>query len=277
MQEMNYDVDKNSLIKPYDDEGMITAIINAYLNANENLFNIVFKNNNEKFNKENLVFKEYVQGVLQIKAVSLSANNDGTEVKDFSINIMVPLDENNNKYNDAINTLIKNVNNQQFEVDSTANVNFMDMQIVDANKLPKPINGVEYELIIVSGRAITSRQYLQATEQYINIDNTKLNGVIDINYTSLKTTDPDVFGLKSPIQKNTINGIQIAIDVDLQIYKNDDLHLKLYEEAEEKKEYQIEFFNGLFSKTYVMILLQATIVGITGDSVKGRLSFVIGE
>ena len=272
MQEMNYDVDKNSLIKPYDDEGMITAIINAYLNANENLFNIVFK-----FNKENLVFKEYVQGVLQIKAVSLSANNDGTEVKDFSINIMVPLDENNNKYNDAINTLIKNVNNQQFEVDSTANVNFMDMQIVDANKLPKPINGVEYELIIVSGRAITSRQYLQATEQYINIDNTKLNGVIDINYTSLKTTDPDVFGLKSPIQKNTINGIQIAIDVDLQIYKNDDLHLKLYEEAEEKKEYQIEFFNGLFSKTYVMILLQATIVGITGDSVKGRLSFVIGE
>lgn len=276
MQEMNYDIDKSDLIKPYKDEDAITAIINAYLNANENLFTIAFKNNKEKFNKENLTFKDTVQGVLQIKAVSLSASNDGTELKDFSISMLVPLNDNNDKYNEAINTLIKNVNNQQFEVGDSINVTFIDMQIIDANKLAKPLNGVEYELVIVNGRAITSKQYLQATDQYINIDNNKLEGVINISYTSLKTSDSKVYGLDSLIQKNEINGIQIAIDIDLQIYKNDELHRKLLQEAESKKIYTVEYFNGLFSKSYNMMLLQATITGITGDTVKGRLSFVVG-
>ncbi len=276
MQEMNYDIDKSDLIKPYKDEDAITAIINAYLNVNENLFTIAFKNNKEQFNKENLTFKDTVQGVLQIKAVSLSASNDGTELKDFSISMLVPLNDNNDKYNEAINTLIKNVNNQQFEVGDSINVTFIDMQIIDANKLAKPLNGVEYELVIVNGRAVTSKQYLQAIDQYINIDNTKLEGAINISYTSLKTSDSKVYGLDSLIQKNEINGIQIAIDIDLQIYKNDELHRKLLQEAESKKIYTVEYFNGLFSKSYNMMLLQATITGITGDTVKGRLSFVVG-
>lgn len=277
MQEMNYDIDKSDLIKPYKDEDAITAIINAYLNANENLFTIAFKNNKEQFKKENLTFKDTVQGVLQIKAVSLSSSNDGTELKDFSISMLVPLDGNNDKYNEAINTLIKNVNNQQFEVGDSINVTFIDMQIIDANKLAKPLNGVEYELIIVNGKAVTSKQYLQATEQFITIDGTKLEGVINISYTSLKTCDSKVLGLSSLIQKNEINGIQIAIDIDLQIYKNDELHLKILQEAESKKVYTLEYYNGLFSKKYNMMLLQATITGITGDTVKGRLSFVVGE
>ena len=277
MQEMNYDIDKSDLIKPYKDEDAITAIINAYLNANGNLFTIVFKNNKEQFNKENLTFKDTVQGVLQIKAVSLSASNDGTELKDFSISMLVPLNENNDIYNEAINTLVKNVNNQQFEVGDSINVTFIDMQIIDANKLAKPLNGVEYELIIVNGKAVTSKQYLQATEQFVNIDGTKLEGVINVSYTSLKTCDSKVLGLSSLIQKNEINGIQIAIDIDLQIYKDDVLHYKLLQEAESKKVYSLEYYNGLFSKNYNMMLLQATITGITGDTVKGRLSFVVGE
>lgn len=279
MQEMIYDVDTDNLENPFNDSVAITTIINAYLNADEEVFNIAFKNNREQFNKENLVFNQQVQGVLQLKATSLSANNDGTELKEMSINIMVPLDSRNAFYNECINKLIKNVNNQQFNIDSSIGLTFKNMQIVDANKLAKPINGVEYELIIVTASIVTSKYYLQATEQYILVDGVKLDGVISINYTCLKTTDPDVFGLKNPIQRNTVNGVQIAIEIDLQFYKEDSLHRKLLQEAEDKTEYLITYHNGLFTKDkeYSMILLECHVTGITGDSVKGKISFVIGE
>jgi hypothetical protein len=55
------------------------------------------------------------------------------------------------------------------------------------------------------------------------------------------------------------------------------VHYALFNNAESKQEYTIEYYNGLFSKEYKMILLQAIIAGITGDSVKGKLSFVMGE
>ena len=277
MQEMNYEINTKNLVVPYDDVNLIMSVINAFLNVDEEAFNIMYKSNNEVFNKENLIFTNQVQGVLQIKALSLSTVNDGTESKEFTISIMVPLNEENKKYNDCISTLIKNINNQQFSVNDSVSLTFKNVSMLDANRLSKPINGVEYELIIVNGSVITSKQFLQATEEYLIIDGAKLGGVIDIVYTCLKTTDPDVFGLKSPIQKNTVNGVQIAIEVDLQIYKEDELHKKILVEAEEKHEYSIKYYNGLFEKEYNMILLQATITGITGDSVKGKFSFVIGE
>lgn len=277
MQEITYDIDKKSIEKPFGDEETIVAIINAYINAEESLFNIVYKNNKEKFNKDNLVFKDLVQGVLQLKSVSLSANNDGTELKEISINVMIPLNKDNKKYNDAITTLIKNVNNQQFEVDDSITITLMDMQIMDANKLSKPINGIEYELVIISGRAVTSKQYIQAVDQYLKIDDKELAGTFNISYTCLKSSDGYVLGLSSPIQKNATNGVQVGIEVDLQFYKNDPLHMELLVNAEKEKVYTVEFFNGLFTKTYSMMLLQAVITGIKGDSIKGKISFVVGD
>lgn len=276
MQEMNYDIEIGDLITPFDDAHIIASIIDAYLNADEELFNIAFKNNNEAFNKENLVFNEQVQGVLQLKTISLSNVNDGAENKEFLINLMLPLDENNKKYNDAVVKLIKNINNQQFDIADSISLNFKNVQMVDANKLSKPINGAEYELIIVSGTVHTTRQYLQATEQYIMVNGVKLGGVINISYTCLKTTDSDIYAFSSLIQKNSVNGIQIAIDVDLQVYKDDAVHMDLFRDAELRKDYKITYYNGLFRKEYNMILLQALLTGITGDSVKGKVSFVVG-
>ena len=249
MQEMNYEINTKNLVVPYDDVNLIMSVINAFLNVDEEAFNIMYKSNNEVFNKENLIFTNQVQGVLQIKALSLSTVNDGTESKEFTISIMVPLNDENKKYNDCISTLIKNINNQQFSVNDSVSLTFKNVSMLDANRLSKPINGVEYELIIVNGSVITSKQFLQATEEYLIIDGAKLGGVIDIVYTCLKTTDPDVFGLKSPIQKNTVNGVQIAIEVDLQIYKEDELHKKILVEAEEKHEYSIKYYNGFFPGT----------------------------
>ena len=110
MQEMNYEINTDNVITPYDDINLIMSVINAFLNVDEEIFNIMYKSNNEVFNKENLIFTNQVQGVLQIKALSLSAVNDGTESKEFAINMMVPLNEDNKKYNDCISTLIKNIN-----------------------------------------------------------------------------------------------------------------------------------------------------------------------
>lgn len=277
MQTTSYEIDSDNIEKPFEDSEAIVNIVNAYLNAEEEIFNVAFINNKEQFNKDNLIYKEQVQGVLQLKTTSLSTSNDGTEIKELSITLMIPLNAKNNYFNNCVNTLIKNVNNQQFDISDTVGITFQNMQVVDANKLAKPINGVEYEIVIVTGTIITSKYYLQATTQYVLIDDVKLDGAITINYTTLKTTDPDVFGLKDPIQRNTVNGIQIAIEIDMQFYKSDSLHRQLLYEAEDKKEYQITYFNGFFTKTYPMILLQASVTGIVGDSVKGKLSFVIGE
>lgn len=277
MQTTSYEIDSDNIEKPFEDSEAIVNIVNACLNAEEEIFNVAFINNKEQFNKDNLIYKEQVQGVLQLKTTSLSTSNDGTEIKELSITLMIPLNAKNNYFNNCVNTLIKNVNNQQFDISDTVGITFQNMQVVDANKLAKPINGVEYEIVIVTGTIITSKCYLQATTQYVLIDDVKLDGAITINYTTLKTTDPDVFGLKDPIQRNTVNGIQIAIEIDMQFYKSDSLHRQLLYEAEDKKEYQITYFNGFFTKTYPMILLQASVTGIVGDSVKGKLSFVIGE
>lgn len=259
----------------FNDIEIIRDLIEQQLNIDETLFQIEIVDNNENINPNNLVKDNLVQGVLKTSILSLGGANDGTEIKNISISLLVPLNVDNTKYNNSVTRTIKNLNGKSFELNDNISILFNSFNIIDNYKLNKPVNGVEYELVTIQLVATTSKYILRGEDEYIKVDGERLNGVFNIAYTNRKTTDGFVKGEKSLIQENLTNGIQIALEVDMFFYKYEDLHLKLLQELEENKTYTITYFNGYFTKIYKMILLSASTSSIVGDVKKGKLSFAI--
>lgn len=264
-------------VELFNDLEVIKNIIESTLNENEEIFQLEIMDNNENLNPKNLVADKLIQGVLKFNTISMTGANDGSEIKNVSVQLLLPLDDNSTKNNNEIIRAVKSLNGVMFEINNDIGILFNSINLLDNYKLSKPINGIEYELITLTATITTSQHYLRGEDEWIKVNGNLLKGKININKTVQKTLDGSVKGYASLVQGNKTNGIQIVLDVDLLFYKNDALHRQLLEECEENNIYEVEYFNGYFTKKYDMIVANITTSSIVGDTKKGKITFAIGD
>lgn len=261
----------------FNDLEIIKSIFENTLNANEEIFQIELMDNNENLNPKNLVADKLIQGVMKSTTISLTSANDGSEIKNVTLQILVPLDDKSTKNNNEIIRTVKTLNGQIFEINDNIGILFNTVSYFDSYKLSRTINGIEYELITVQATITTSQYYLRGEDEYIKVDGMLFQGKLNITKSVQKTLDGAVKGYSSLVQSNKTNGIQIVLEIDFLFYKNNELHRKLLEEAEENKLYNIEYFNGYSSKQYNMIVQGINTSSIVGDTKKGKITFAIGD
>ncbi|MCM1130088.1 MAG: hypothetical protein NC310_00295 [Roseburia sp.] len=278
---MTYDLTKEEKenLKPTT-EGVndtILDIVLSYLNADKELFHINELTKDMSIKTDDLLPEgTFANGVMQVKNIALGQTLKGTLVKDALFTILLPLNENNRNYMNAIDKAILNLNRAIFEKDADEFI-FDKVEFNDGNRLSEPIDGMEYELVYIEAVVRCSESMMMATEQSIKIDDTEFEGNISIIYGVQKTTDGVVSS--NPKQKNTVNGIQITLTVDAELSRNDKLHQKLFLEADQDINYNVKFYTGYSDspKEYTMKLGQFTSNGIIGDSVKAQFIFIMGD
>jgi hypothetical protein len=147
----------------------------------------------------------------------------------------------------------------------------------DASKVL--VSGVDYALVSVYITISTYDNIVLANEETITVDGTQLEGLINVTYASLKTTDGFVFGLASANQKNYINGIQKQLIVDLLLRRNDALHLKLMQDERSNSDinYNIQYYNGFITRTLNFKMLNLEEYGTVGDAMKAKIVFAEGD
>ena len=215
----------------------ILSIVLSYLNADKELFQIEELTNDQKFRTDDLLPEgTFANGVMQVKNISLGQTLNETLIKDAMFTILLPLNENNSTFMNAIEKAILNLNRAIFEYKEDTII-FDTVSFIDSNRLSEPIDGQEYELVYIEARIRCSETMMMSTEQHIKIDDIDLSGVISIVYGVQKTTDGSI--TLNPIQRNTTNGIQVSLTIDAELNKNDSLHQKLFMEADQDKNYEI--------------------------------------
>lgn len=274
----NLDIKKEELKEPIKTTNdAILEIVLSYLNIDEELFDIKELTNDQILKTDSLIPEDIIaKGVMQIKNVNMGQTLNDTTLKDAIFTFLLPLSKNNARYQQAMEKAIMNLNRAIFKT-AEDTIIFDSISMVDANRLPEAINGMEYELVYLEAHIRCSETLVMANEQYIEIDGALLNGVISIIYGTRKTTDAEVSF--SPIQKNTTNGIQISITVNLELRRNDALHKKIYLEADEDKNYRIDLYSAYSKtpKTYKMKIMDFASNAITGDSMKAQIVFMVGD
>lgn len=142
----------------------------------------------------------------------------------------------------------------------------------DASKIV--VNGVDYATVTAYGTLVCYDNAVLATEVKIKLNGEVLNGIISAVYSNLHSTDGVVYGRK-PMQENYLNGISATLTVDLIFRKNDTLHLDLMSNIDTNKMYTVEYYNGIVTRTYGMMIVKMDENSIFGDVIKGQIIFGI--
>lgn len=145
----------------------------------------------------------------------------------------------------------------------------------DASKVA--VNGEDYAIATIYLSVLFYDNAILSYESYVKIDNREFAGIINVVYSNQHATDGGVFGLVSLEQKNFLNSISQSITIDFNVRRNDSLHLDLLENADAHKEYSIEYYNGIVTRTYNMIVLKLDEVSQTGDIIKAQIVFGRGD
>lgn len=140
----------------------------------------------------------------------------------------------------------------------------------------KVVNGEDYALVTIYATIISYDNAVLAYETKIKLDEQELNGVINIMYSSQHSTDGVVQGLSGPLQINYLNGISVALTVDILFRKDDSLHIDLMSNVDSNKEYMVEYFNGFITRNYKMAIIKFDETCVIGDIIKGQIIFGIG-
>ena len=255
----------------------ILKIVSGFLNVDKELFDIKELTNDQVVQTDSLIpDTALAKGVMQIKEVGLGQTMEDTFIKKATFTLLLPLTSRNDIFINAIEKAVLNLNRQIFETPEDTII-FDSVSVMDSNRLPEAIDGVEYELVYLEAQVRCSDTLMMSTEQHITINKQRLKGVISIIYSAQKTTDGIVS--TDPIQKNTTNGIQVSITISLELSKSDPLHKKLFLESDQDINYNVEYYTGYSDKpkAYAMKVSNFTGNNIIGDSVKAQIVFSVGD
>ncbi len=257
----------------------LTELIEDTLNNDNNLFDIKFLNNNEAFNPNNLIYDDMIHGVVNLVSTTpntiqlqqgTSTTNNRTDV--YNINIIIPLNlQDLVLAENLIDNFLNNFNNQTIELEDTTFFT-TGTSIVTWSKLSNPIDGVYYELITIQFSAVIYENFLFGNERSLTINNEILDCVVDVTLQSHKQFNGLVF--KDGIFKNQNNGLQYALIVDFIYNKNSSLHKKIIADWQLNSSYSITYKIGGLNFSRTCVIGEFTLVDITGDVVKIRISFV---
>lgn len=234
---------------------------------------------NEQQAWEEILIDNAIHGVMHI--VGGQSNNVGGEMaiyENLSISVMIPMGENDEDAEqfeaDIVSIdILKHYNEVTLDNEGEL-ITFFYGGKSGASR--NPVNGKEYGLVIVNCAVISYNNIILSTDRTVKLNGSLLKGILNCNYQCNKNTDGDVTR-NSPIQYNTVNGISDVIDIDIVWRNNDELHKQLMEEDHSIVEYEVEYFNGIITRTMTMQVSLLSEGTLQGDKLQGKLQFIRGK
>lgn len=244
----------------------------------ECLFRIEVKDNNNEYDPEDLVSNEEIQGVLIAPNTIYASSNDGTEQLQCELHFVVPLDSRNSSANASLQGLIRKINNKEFTIEGVEETFIITgAQLLTGSKLDGNIGGVDYEELTIVFQVYVSKSFIRSEKESITIDDMLLNGKIAITAMYQKTCDGRVYN-DSPLQKNAVNGIQLAITIDFIMFKEDQLHKAIIQSARSLKTHTVKYFDGYEENVYKnCIITSLETTSINGDVKKAKMAIALSK
>ncbi len=261
---------------------LILGVLNEE-NGNETSdFNIMYVNNTEYYNPNNLFFDEQVKGVLTLSnSVQSSILSDSTNRTDyFNLRVLVPLKHDKTVYfRNKLMAMLQTLANQ---IESVGNYDayLNNFQVISDSKYPQVLNGYEYEDITITFQVILNEHFvfINSNDQKLVIDDKQLTCVISVTLTSQKMLQPNVFISNNGIARNQYQGLQYVLTVNLILNKDDEKHLSLLSDYTLLSTHSVKYsiLDKLqFNRT--CIVSQYLLNVISGDTVKLQLVFAEAE
>lgn len=245
-------------------------------------FNIMYVENTEFYNANNLIFDDQVKGVLTLSnsvqsSILSEANN---RIDYFNLRVLVPLKHEKTVYfRNKLMAMLQTLANQ---IESVGNYDayLNNFQVISDSKYPQVLNGYEYEDITITFQVILNEHFvfINSNDQKLVIDDNQLTCVISVTLTSQKMLQPNVFISNNGIARNQYQGLQYALTVNLILNKDDEKHLSLLSDYTLLSTHSVKYsiLDKLqFNRT--CIVSQYLLNVISGDTVKLQLVFVEAE
>lgn len=258
---------------------LILGILNEEDGKETSDFNIMYVNNTEYYNANNLVFKEQVKGVLSLSnSVQSSILSDSTNRTDyFNLRVLLPLKHDKTVYfRNKLMSLLSSLANQIVNV-YNYDIYLSNFQIINDSKYPQVLNGYEYEDITISFQVILNEHFvfINSNDQKLVIDDVQLSCIISVSLTSQKMLQSTVFPINDGIAGNQYQGMQYVLTVNLILNKDDKKHLELLSDYKLSSQHNVKYtiLDSLqFDRE--CIVSQYILSVISGDTVKLQLAFV---
>ena len=225
---------------------------------------------------ENILLENMIHGnLLVVSGNSIKLGGSLVDNKQLAISFILPIDK--EIFSKATQTIDDFFNSQigsiyEFNGDLITVTSYYR---TDASK--STVNGTDYALVNIYCSVIFYDDAVLSYESEVKINDKVLTGVINVVYSNQHSTDGAVFGLVSPEQKNYLNGIGVSITIDLNLRRNDQLHLDIMQNVDVDKVYSIEWFNGFITRKYDMQVLKLDELSQSGDVIKAQIVFGRGE
>lgn len=245
-------------------------------------FNIMYVENTEFYNANNLIFDDQVKGVLTLSnsvqsSILSEANN---RIDYFNLRVLVPLKHEKTVYfRNKLMAMLQTLANQ---IESVGNYDayLNNFQVISDSKYPQVLNGYEYEDITITFQVILNEHFvfINSNDQKLVIDDKQLTCVISVTLTSQKMLQPNVFISNNGIARNQYQGLQYALTVNLILNKDDEKHLSLLSDYTLLSTHNVKYsiLDKLqFNRT--CIISQYLLNVISGDTVKLQLVFAEAE
>ena len=245
-------------------------------------FNIMYVENTEFYNANNLIFDDQVKGVLTLSnSVQSSILSDANNRVDyFNLRVLVPLKHEKTVYfRNKLMAMLQTLANQ---IESVGNYDayLNNFQVISDSKYPQVLNGYEYEDITITFQVILNEHFvfINSNDQKLVIDDNQLTCVISVTLTSQKMLQPNVFISNNGVARNQYQGLQYALTVNLILNKDDEKHLSLLSDYTLLSTHNVKYsiLDKLqFKRT--CIVSQYLLNVISGDTVKLQLVFAEAE
>ena len=261
---------------------LILGVLNEEAGEETSDFNIMYVENTEFYNANNLIFDDQVKGVLTLSnSVQSSILSDANNRVDyFNLRVLVPLKHEKTVYfRNKLMAMLQTLANQIGNI-GNYDAYLNNFQVISDSKYPQVLNGYEYEDITITFQVILNEHFvfINSNDQKLIIDDDQLTCVISVTLTSQKMLQPNVFINNNGIARNQYQGLQYALTVNLILNKDDEKHLSLLSDYTLLSTHNVEYsiLNKLqFNRT--CIVSQYLLNVISGDTVKLQLVFVEAE
>lgn len=238
-------------------------------------FNLVY-NNDESIEWENILIDNMISGVMHVNSGGYDkVNGYAVSTQQVGIQFMIPTTP--EIFSVAIQQIedtFKALHNQNYEFNNEI-IKVLFNYMSDANRVL--VNGIDYATIYIYLNLFSVESALMASETTVKINGTKLNGVFQVNYSNNHTADSIVKGNVDLIQRNNVNAIQQSLSIDLVVLKGDVLIVDLMTNANTNKIYNLEYYNGLITRTFKAYIVNLIEDGVFNDTLKLKIVFGVAN
>lgn len=238
-------------------------------------FNLVY-NNDETIEWENILIDNMISGVMHVNSGGYDkVNGYAVSTQQVGIQFMIPT--NPEIFSVAIQQIedtFKALHNQTYEFNNEM-IKVLFNYMSDANRVL--VNGIDYATIYIYLNLFSVESALMSNETTVKIDDVELKGEFHVTYSNNHTADSIVKGNVDLIQRNNVNAIQQSLAIDLVVLKGDDLIVDLMINANTNKIYNLEYYNGLITRTFKAYIVNLIEDGVFNDTLKLKVVFGVAN